>query len=91
MHHFYEAIADGKSASESMKDARNGYLARPELKKDPQRAHPHYWASMVTVGREGPHLPQEGVNELRWLIWGVILAIVVALWQRRRKRRRFRD
>lgn len=91
MREFYEGIAAGRSASEALLLARNAYLAHPDLLDDPRKAHPHYWAAMVAVGREGPHLPQYEVNWRGWIIWGAILAVIIALLQRRRRRRRRRQ
>jgi hypothetical protein len=88
MKSFYGHLAKGKPASESLQLARKQYLESDELANNPDRAHPYYWAAMVTVGHDGPHLPQYEVNLRPWLIWGSIAALLIALWQRGRRRKR---
>ena len=88
MSDFYKAIAKGKSASESMYAARNFYLNSDNVQNNTRLAHPHYWAGMLAIGSDGPHLPQLEVNWPPWLIWGSITAFLIALWQQRRRRRR---
>lgn len=85
---FYSHLKGGVSASQSLLQSRVAYLHDPWLADNPRWAHPHYWATLVTIGDEGPHLPQYEVNYQRWIIWGCVIAVLVAYLQRRRRTRR---
>ena len=84
---FYKTMKVGKPAAQAMREARQAYL-QAEASNDPLKYHPHYWASVVMVGEEGPYLTQGPKSWTPYLIWGSIAALIVALWQRRRRRRR---
>jgi CHAT domain-containing protein len=84
---FYKTMKVGKPAAQAMREARQAYL-QAEAGNDPLKYHPHYWASVVMVGEEGPYLTQGPKSWTPYLVWGSIAALIVALWQRRRRRRR---
>jgi CHAT domain-containing protein len=84
---FYKTMKVGKPAAQAMREARQAYL-RSEASNDPLKFHPHYWASVVMIGEEGPYLTQGPKSWTPYLIWGSIAALIVAFWQRRMRRRR---
>ncbi len=84
---FYKTMKVGKPAAQALREARMAYL-RTEGPADGMQYHPHYWASMVMIGEEGPYLTQGPKSWTPYLIWGSIAALIVALWQRRMRRRR---
>lgn len=85
---FYAHLEQGMSSSQSLLHSRVEYLHDPWLADNPRWAHPHYWATLITIGDEGPHLPQYEYNYQKWIIWGGIIAVIVAYLQRRRRNRR---
>jgi len=47
---FFDALLSGKSKDESLKIAQIKYLKEKNKYNEIQKAHPYYWASLVTIG-----------------------------------------
>ncbi|HEX2900527.1 MAG TPA: CHAT domain-containing protein, partial [Bacteroidia bacterium] len=88
MDNFYNTMKFGKPAAQSLREARLEFLRSDDYANELIKYHPHYWAAMVMVGDEGPYLTQGPKSWTPWFVWGSVFALVIALWQRRRRRHR---
>ena len=68
--HFYHGIAENKRKSEALRDAKLAFLEDA----DPVRAHPYFWAGMVSIGDQSPL--RESKASIGLL--GILLTLMVA-------------
>ena len=81
MQYFYENLANGKTKSTALREAKLSYLKNaPESKK-----HPLYWAGFVLIGDDSEIILQESRNG-KWLgALGSIVLLSLIVWVARRK------
>lgn len=83
---FYQNIYNGSNKADALRNAKLDYLAQA----DQLRAHPYFWAAYVQIG-DNSALP---INRNKYLYYGasisaVSLVLLILIWRKRRKRKRF--
>ena len=68
MGYFYEALAEGQSKDEALRNAKLRFLKE----MPPSKHHPFYWAGFVVQGDAGPLKS----NEIPLWIWGLCVVLI---------------
>lgn len=84
MEYFYEAIKDGKSKDEALREAKLKFMDH----SDRLHAHPYFWAGYISIGDQSP-LYSSG--SIYWIIAGSLLLIAgfVLLFRKRKSLKLF--
>lgn len=75
---FFTELKQGKGKSEALRLAQQTYLENADAAK----THPYFWANFVLIGDNEP--VRIGMPVWLWGIGGIILAVVLYLWRKRR-------
>jgi len=81
MKSFYQYLSDGKSKSESLRQAKLDFIAQSSINTQ----HPFYWASFVVIGDDTPF--KNNKIPLIYIILGVILILAITFLIFRNKRK----
>lgn len=75
MEYFNSNINDNKRKSQALQEAKRRFLASAGAKK----AHPFYWAGMISIGDQRPS--NESSTTIYWVIGFVTLGFGFSLWK----------
>jgi len=76
---FYKNLSDGKTKSASLREAKLNYLSNSSLSEK----SPYYWSSFVLLG-DNSSIPAGGNNWIYLFAIGIILALLIFLFKRRK-------
>ncbi len=70
MKYFYESLAEGKSKSEALRDAKLRFMSEASTNKK----HPFFWGAFITMGDDSPIVRQS--SPLTMIMIGVVILIL---------------
>jgi len=81
MSHLYHELSRGLSPAEALRATKR------RLRAHPAWGRPHLWAGYVLIGHAGPVAEPPFLGRWGWAVMaGLATALIVALWERRRRR-----